>query len=177
MLMLNTLRYPDEIRKPEGLDVPDESMKSAGITQKEVELAKRLIEDMTDDWKPSEFHNTYHEDLMARINEKIESGEIHEITKPEKEGAEERPSAKVIDLAELLRQSLGKGTKGKKGAHKEEDEETAEAANDDGEEPAHPKRRKAAASSGGGKSSKTAKPPLSAVAAKKRAPAAKRKHA
>jgi len=178
MLMLNTLRYPDELRKPEGLDVPDESMKSAGVTPKEVELAKRLIEDMTDHWNPAEFHNTYHEDLMARINEKIETGEIHEITKPEKEGAEERPSAKVIDLAELLRQSLGKGTKGRKGAAKEEAGETAEAANDEGEEEAPAAtRRKAAASSGGGKSTKTAKPPLSAVAAKKRAPAAKRKRA
>jgi DNA end-binding protein Ku len=174
MLMLNTLRYPDEIRKPEGLDVPAENLKAAGVTPKEIELAKRLIEDMSEKWKPEEFHNTYHEDLMARINEKIETGEIHEITKAEKEGAEERPSAKVIDLADLLRQSLGRGTKGKKGAAKEE---TAQAANDEDEEEAPARRRKAAASASGGKSAKSAKPPLSAVAAKKRAPAAKRKRA
>jgi len=173
MLMMNTLRYPDELRDTQGLDVPAESLKSAGVTPKEIELAKRLIEDMSEDWKPDEFHNTYHEDLMARINEKIESGETHEITKPESGEKEERPSAKVIDLAELLKASLGKSTKATKRGGK-----AAEAANDeDAEEetPAkHSTRRKAASATA--TAAKSSKPPLSAVAAKKRAPA-KRKRA
>ena len=67
MLMMNTLRYPDELRDTQGLDVPSESLKEAGVTPKEIELAKRLIEDMSEKWKPEEFHNTYHEDLMASL--------------------------------------------------------------------------------------------------------------
>jgi len=106
-LMLITLRYPDELRGASGLDLPAEGVKSAGVSPKEIELAKRLVDDMTEHWKPSEFKDTYHEDLMARIKEKIKQGQTKEITEPSKEEAE-RPRAQVIDLADLLKQSLGK---------------------------------------------------------------------
>ena len=106
-LMLNTLRYPDELREASGLDLPAEGLKAAGVSPKEVELAKRLVDDMTEPWKPGEFKDTYHEDLMARIKEKIKQGQTKEITAPSKEG-EERPRAQVIDLADLLKQSLAR---------------------------------------------------------------------
>jgi len=44
---------------------------------------------------------------MARIKEKIKQGQTKEITAPSKEG-EERPRAQVIDLADLLKQSLAR---------------------------------------------------------------------
>jgi DNA end-binding protein Ku len=106
-LMLITLRYPDELREASGLDLPAEGLKSAGVSPKEIELAKRLVDDMTEHWKPGEFKDTYHEDLMARIKEKIKQGQTKEITEPSK-GEAERPRAQVIDLADLLKQSLGK---------------------------------------------------------------------
>lgn len=106
-LMLITLRYPDELREASGLDLPAEGLKSAGVSPKEVELAKRLVDDMTEPWKPGEFKDTYHEDLMGRIKEKIKQGQTKEITAPSKD-EEERPRAQVIDLADLLKQSLGK---------------------------------------------------------------------
>jgi len=108
-LMLNTLRYVDELRPASGLDLPSEGTKAAGVSAKEIELAKRLVDDMSEDWNPKEFKDTYHQDLMARIEEKIKKRETHEITAPDKEGKEERRSAQVIDLADLLKQSLGKG--------------------------------------------------------------------
>jgi DNA end-binding protein Ku len=109
LLMLITLRYPDELRGTEGLDLPAEGLKGARVTAKEVDLAKRLVDDMTEHWKPSQFHNTYHEDLLRRIREKVKAGKTKEITRPEREGAAEPRSAEVIDLAALLRQSLNKG--------------------------------------------------------------------
>jgi DNA end-binding protein Ku len=109
LLMLVTLRYADELRSPEGLKVPDKGLKAAGLSAKEVALAKRLVDDMTEDWKASKFKDTYHQDLMHRIEEKIKNGETREITKPEAgEGAKPK-SAKIIDLAALLRRSLGEG--------------------------------------------------------------------
>jgi DNA end-binding protein Ku len=109
LLMLITLRYPDELRGTAGLDLPAEGLKGARVTAKEVDLAKRLVDDMTEHWKPSEFHNTYHEDLMRRIEEKIKAGRTKEITKPERGEESEPRSAEVIDLAALLRRSLNKG--------------------------------------------------------------------
>jgi len=168
MLLMNTLRYPDELKDTKDLDLPAEGLKAAGVTAKEVELAKRLIEDMSEHWNPSEFHNTYHEDLMARIEQKIREGETHELTKPEAESKEERPTAKVIDLAELLKASLGN-----KGADKKQ--KRAEAEEDVEEEAKKPAtRRRAASKAEPIRMSKTEKPPLHMVA--KKAPA-KRKRA
>ena len=33
-------------------------------------FAERLVDDMTEHWKPGEFKDTYHDDLMRRIKEK-----------------------------------------------------------------------------------------------------------
>lgn len=108
-LMMVTLRYQDELRPAKDLDLPPESLKAAGVNPKEIDLAKRLVSDMTERWNPSEFKDTYHEDLMARIRQKIKQGQTKEITKPEAVGKDAPRSAEIIDLAALLKQSLGKG--------------------------------------------------------------------
>ena len=110
-LMMVTLRYGDELRDMSALDLPAEGLKGAGVTPKEVELAKRLIEELSEHWNPNKFHDTYHEDLMHRIEEKIKAGETSVITQPEKGEKAEKTTAQVIDLSELLRQSLSQGKK------------------------------------------------------------------
>ena len=105
MLMMMTLRYANQIRDHKEFDFPTTSLKSAGVTPKELDLARRLIDDMAGPWKPEEFEDTYHDDLLHRIEEKVKRGETKELTKPEGE-AEERQSAKVIDLMDLLKQSI-----------------------------------------------------------------------
>lgn len=108
-LMLITMRYQDELRDHKGIELPPAGLKSAGVTAKEVELAKRLIDDMSEHWNPSEFEDTYHEDLMHRIEEKIKRGETAEITEPEREEKAKPKSAQIIDLTELLKKSLRGG--------------------------------------------------------------------
>jgi DNA end-binding protein Ku len=111
-LILNTLRYADELR--EAGDLAAGAAKSAP-TAKERALAKRLIDDMSGHFKPAAFHDTYHEDLMRRIREKVKRGETHELTPPAEKAAGEPRSAQVIDLAALLADSL-RGGKGRGGA-------------------------------------------------------------
>ena len=108
--MLITMRYADELRGSSGFELPAEGLKGAGVSSKEVDLAKRLVDDMTEHWKPGDFKDTYHEDLMRRIHEKIKTGETKEITKRSAEEGDEPRSAQIIDLAALLKQSLGKGS-------------------------------------------------------------------
>ena len=122
-LMMITLRYANELRDAEGLQFPPESLKDAGVTPKEIELAKRLIDDMSEAWKPAEFSDTYRDDLMKRIEEKIARGETSVITKADT-GEPEPSSAQVIDLTELLRMSLS----GKKASNDEVAEEPRKAA-------------------------------------------------
>ena len=118
-LILNTLRYHDELKSAKDLDIP-EKLKGAKATAKELDMALTLIEDMADDWKPEKYRDTYHEDLMQRIEEKIKAGQTEEITEPEKE---ERPTkgAEVIDLMSLLKKSVEGG--GRKGAAREREPE------------------------------------------------------
>ena len=116
MLLMNTLRFSNEIRSTSDLSLPEGS---AGLSDKEIAMAERLVEDMTDQWNPEQYKDTYTNDLMARINARIESGETHAITPESRDTGEPRRSADVIDLVSLLRRSIDK--KGKV-AKRDEDE-------------------------------------------------------
>ena len=109
-LVLNTLRYHDELKSAKDLDIP-EKLKGAKATSKELDMALTLVDDMADDWQPERYRDTYHEDLLKRVEEKIKAGQTEAITEPEKE---ERPAkgAEVIDLMSLLKKSVAGGRKG-----------------------------------------------------------------
>jgi len=108
-LVLNTLRYYKELKQPEELELP-EKLKGQKPTSKELDMALRLIEDMADAWQPEKYHDTYHEDLLKRIEEKVKAGQTEEITQPGKE--EKAPKgAEVIDLMSLLKKSVEGGRK------------------------------------------------------------------
>jgi DNA end-binding protein Ku len=115
-LVLNTLRYANELREPKGLGLPASGKKTIGLSAKELTLAKRLVDDMTEDWRAAKFEDTYHGDLMRRIKEKIRRGQTKEITEPDAVAEAPRKSAQIIDLAALLRKSLDQGGSGRKPA-------------------------------------------------------------
>ena len=110
VLVLNTLRYHDEMRDPKDLDVP-ESLKAAKVQPREIDMAERLVEDMAADFKPQEFKDTYREDLMKFIEEKA-AGKV----KPAPKGKRAPRGAEVIDFAKLLEKSLAAVKKGDRGA-------------------------------------------------------------
>jgi len=104
VLLMDTLRYADEIKGPEELGVPNGALHHK-VSAKEVDMALRLIEDMSEKWRPEKFKDTYRDDLMARIKEKIKQGQTEEITEPAK-GEKEPAGAGVIDLMALLKKSV-----------------------------------------------------------------------
>jgi DNA end-binding protein Ku len=101
LLVMNTLRYAKELRRPDELDV---DLSKAKVTSKEIDLALRLIKDMEERWKPEQYKDTYREDLLKRIEDKVKAGQTEEITPPAKEKA--AAGAEVIDLMALLRKSV-----------------------------------------------------------------------
>ncbi|HYD55747.1 MAG TPA: Ku protein [Burkholderiales bacterium] len=113
LLVMNTLRYAKELREPGELDL---DFSKAKVTSKEIDLALRLIKDMEEKWKPEQYKDTYREDLLKRIEEKVKAGQTEEITEPEKEKA--RGGAEVIDLMSLLRKSVEAKKPAKKPARK-----------------------------------------------------------
>jgi len=112
-LVMMTLRWASEMRDAKDIDVPPASLKSAGVRDNEIRMATQLVKDMSEKWEPGQYHDKFHDDIMALVKKKVAAGKTEEITKPEKE-TEEKPS-NVIDLMELLKQSLEKkGGKGRK---------------------------------------------------------------
>ena len=108
-IVLNTLRYADEIRPTDDLDLPPNTMRAAGISDKELKMALSLVEGMSDEWEPGQYHDSYREDVLALVKKKIKARQTKTITPPAPEREEEQGS-NVIDLVALLQQSLGKKT-------------------------------------------------------------------
>ena len=111
LLVLDTLRFADEIRSADDFELPRQARASA----REVEMALRLVKDMSEKWKPQKYRDTYRDDLLARIRKKVKAGETKELTEPEEEGKERKKGAEVIDLMALLKRSVeGEGGKARK---------------------------------------------------------------
>ncbi len=107
-LVLNTLRFSEEIADSDKLELPAAGEKATGLNAKELAMAERLVEEMAGKWNPDAYGDTYRHDLMQRIEEKIRKRETHKLT-PDEKTREPRKSAQVIDLMEVLRKSLKEG--------------------------------------------------------------------
>jgi len=158
-LVLELLRWADEVRDTAGLPLPDKN--ETTVSERELKMAEQLVTELEDKWKPDAFHDEFREKLEQVVAQKVKAGEGEHIMKP-LEGEEVKGSADIIDLTELLKRSLRKGS-GAGAAESGEDSAPAKtpassrrrAANDE-EAPAKP--RKAAASKTPARASTTVKP-------------------
>jgi DNA end-binding protein Ku len=104
-LLLVIMRFADELRDEKGLDLPDTSLKTLGITPKELAMAERLVSGMVDEFQPKKYRDDYRRDLQKLIQRKVKAGEVNTLpeSKPKSKPA---PAPKVIDLADLLAKSV-----------------------------------------------------------------------
>ena len=151
-IVMQTLRYADEIRSPDELGIPAPTAKSATVTAREVAMAMALVEGMSEPWDPAQYHDSYREDVLALVDKKIKARQTTTITEPAP-AARPAPSSNVVDLVALLQQSLGK--------------RAPAAANLDDDEPPPPKRaaRPAAAKAALKTAVKSTRAPASAAPA------------
>jgi DNA end-binding protein Ku len=144
-LVLELLRWHDEVRDTAGLPLPDED--EAKVNERELKMAEQLVKELAGKWKPEQFHDEFREKLEKVVEAKVKAGKGEHIMKPIP-GEEVKTSADIIDLTELLRRSLRKGSKADVEEEEEEEQPARKsasrrkAAND---EEAAPKRRIAAA--------------------------------
>ena len=105
-LVLMLLRFPQEIRSSSRLDLPSPSEKESQPAKKEMDLAQRLIAEMTVTWDPDAHHDEYRATLMDYIEKKIASGDVVEdIVDRDRDDAGDS-GGKVLDLAEYLQRSI-----------------------------------------------------------------------
>lgn len=114
-LVLVMLRWPAEVRGLDELELGSEVTKPS-LAKGELDMAKRLVEDMSADWQPEEYRDSFQEKIMALVEKKAKAGKIEDVESLE--GEDERKSADVIDLTELLKRSLAGKPAGKKPAAK-----------------------------------------------------------
>lgn len=115
-LMLNTLRWHAELRSLEDLGLPGKAGGKLAPSERELKMAEQLIEDMSSDWDPEQYHDHTREEIMALVQEKMDKGEIKRVEAP---AVTDEQGAEIIDLAELLKRSLGgkgRGSQGKEAA-------------------------------------------------------------
>lgn len=103
-LVLNLLRFSNELRQQSEFEVPTKKTK---VSAKEAEIAQQLVNAMSTKWNPNQYHDDYREALLKIIEKKEKGIPIKEPPKAEK------PSAKVIDFMALLKKSVEE-QKGKK---------------------------------------------------------------
>jgi DNA end-binding protein Ku len=95
-LIVETMYYDDEIRRPESLD-GDLSFRDVKSRKAEVEMATTLVENLSSEFDPSKYTDTYRAELMELIQQKAEGVPLPEPAEPEGE---------VIDLMQALRESV-----------------------------------------------------------------------
>ncbi len=124
-LVLNLLRWGADIRSWKDLPLPAEGAKAAGLSEKELKMATDLVADMSSEWNPDDFKDSFKDEIMRLVDRKVEAGDTESVTPVEAAEAGSQGGAKIIDLTELLQRSLRKGGKSGSGKPAEADEEDA----------------------------------------------------
>jgi DNA end-binding protein Ku len=95
VLVLETMYYAEEVRRPG--EVLDEAADTDGLRKAEVEMAKSLVENLSAEFDPGRYDDTYRSELLELIRSKAEGAPL-----PEPRGEE----APVVDLMQALRESV-----------------------------------------------------------------------
>lgn len=106
VFVLETMYWPDEIRAADF----EELDKKVEVRDAEVKMARQLVQQLSDEFKPEEFQDEYRKALEALVEKKVEGQEITVAPVPEEE------PTKVVDLMEALKQSVEAAKKKKPAA-------------------------------------------------------------
>ena len=117
VLVLEILRYAHEVRPADDLTLPTDDLSELGVSEKELKMAERLVEEMVEAWQPDKYRDQYRDDLLARIREKVAAGETESVVVAAVDEEEVAPSG-VVDIMSLLKRSVAEAgrEKSKSGA-------------------------------------------------------------
>jgi DNA end-binding protein Ku len=155
VFVLETMLWPDEVRKPDFAFLDEE----ISVRPQELAMAGSLIETLAGDFDPSQYTDGYREALQAVIDAKIAGREVVSPSEPEETGGA------VLDLMAALRASVdaAKGRKAKPAAAEDSDNsESGSDSDSDSKKPPSVAKRS------------PAKKPAAKKAAAKKAPAKRR---
>ena len=113
-LMLDLMRFPQEIVKADEFELPKGNSKSYRVTPAELGMATQLIEAMTKKWSADDYQDEFRAKLRKIIDEQIARQKGNKKVREKTEAAAPaEATTNVVDFMELLKRSLDKD--GKKG--------------------------------------------------------------
>ena len=104
-LILLILRFEEEIIDASEYKLPAGKTDQYRVSTKELDMARKLIQSMADDWKPELFRDEFRERLSAVIEKRLKSKGLVAVD-GKAEGDEEEASTNVVDFMSLLQKSL-----------------------------------------------------------------------
>ena len=108
-LVLMLLRFPQELVDLEDYALPEGAASEYRISKPEMEMAKKLVDSLSGEWKPDEYKDEFRERLKKVIDERLkEKGATTRIDDDDEEPAEDA-ATNVVDFMALLEQSLASG--------------------------------------------------------------------
>ena len=110
-IMVQLMRYADELRRPSDFGIDENTAARQAIRPQELKMAEQLVESMATTWDPSEFRDTYRDDLMELIRQRAEQ--------PDGKGVvaslhTDDPPPRVLDLMSALKGSLAAKARGQR---------------------------------------------------------------
>ena len=102
-LVLELLRFDQELVDIGEFDLPTGDLRKHGVAKKEIDLATTLINGMTVKWNASKFHDEYREVLMKLVQKKVKAGQTEVI---EDVDEEEAPVRQTINFMDVLKRSV-----------------------------------------------------------------------
>jgi DNA end-binding protein Ku len=111
-LMLDLMRFPQEIVKADEFELPKGNSKSYRVTPAELGMATQLIEAMTKKWNADDYQDGFRTKLRKIIDEQIARQKGKKVREKTEEAEPVEATTNVVDFMELKR-SLNKD--GKKG--------------------------------------------------------------
>jgi DNA end-binding protein Ku len=112
-LVLELLRYPQELVPVEEFDLPGRDLRQYSVQKKEIELATKLIVGMTSEWSPSKYRDEYRDVLLKLIQHKVDAGQTEEI---DTEMPEAEPVRQTINFMDVLKKSVAHASKSRASA-------------------------------------------------------------
>jgi DNA end-binding protein Ku len=112
-LLLNLMRFPQELVQPDEFELPSGKLSGYRISARELEMAVQLIDSMTGKWKPGDYRDDFRDKLHKFVERRVAKASGKGRREEEAPAPISKRASNVVDFTALLKKSLAaKGGRG-----------------------------------------------------------------
>jgi DNA end-binding protein Ku len=105
-LLLNLMRFPQELIAPDQFELPSGKLADYRISARELQMAGQLIDSMTAHWKPADYRDDFRDKLHKFIERRVARTSGNKRHDDEEPAPPSRGATNVVDFMALLKKSL-----------------------------------------------------------------------